>query len=136
MRYSEARLCHTCSQALRTGVLELGEQFLETEQLYFELTNRCNLRCKYCYNWSGDPPSRELSFDSVVRLIDILVDRNEAVLISLGGGEPLLREDCLDIAERAVALGAQVKILTNGTTLDRKKVERIVNLGILSPRSA
>ena len=74
------------------------------QQLVFEVTDACNLKCKYCAygEMYDDYDAREekmLPVDKAIRLIDYLVDfwnsgRNNAsfknMFISFYGGEPLL----------------------------------------------
>lgn len=60
------------------------------------LTNRCNLKCEYCYASSGDENKilSELSLDTYKLLFEQL-DKMNVHRISLTGGEPLLRKDFL-----------------------------------------
>ncbi len=51
-------------------------------------------------------------------------------MLILTGGEPLMRADCLEIAEYAAGKGITVVLGTNGTMLDRNTVSRIVKSGI------
>ena len=47
-----------------------------------------------------------------------------------GGGEPFIREDFLEILAHANKLNLQTAFTTNGTLLNRTKIEKIVDLGI------
>jgi MoaA/NifB/PqqE/SkfB family radical SAM enzyme len=80
---------------------------------HFYVTQRCNLKCEYCQAWEKiDMP--ELGLRDTKRLIDILDEMGIAVL-SLTGGEPLLREDICEIIEHAKRRRLFVKITSNGT---------------------
>ena len=73
-------------------------------QLVFEITDECNLQCKYCaygdlYNNYDNRKGKKLSIEKAARLIDYLVDFwnsnmkvsfQRTIYISFYGGEPLL----------------------------------------------
>mmetsp|Transcript_2802 Transcript_2802/g.5175 ORF Transcript_2802/g.5175 Transcript_2802/m.5175 type:complete len:124 (-) Transcript_2802:1430-1801(-) len=74
--------------------------------LRISLTERCNLRCRYCMPPEGVPltPAPELlTATEIVRLSRIFVD-NGVNKIRLTGGEPLLRSDFDRIAGALVTL--------------------------------
>ena len=91
----------------------------------WNLVRRCNLTCKHCYSISADKDfPGELSFDEVCRVMDDLRHFHVPVLI-LSGGEPLLRPDIFQIAERAKKLGFYVALSTNGTLIDGENINEI-----------
>lgn len=71
-------------------------------QLGFDITNRCNYRCKHCYNASGENAviNDELSDEEVLNFI-YDISKVKLFNICFCGGEPLLRKDlickCADI---------------------------------------
>jgi len=79
-------------------------QLANLKQLTFEVTDACNLQCKYCgygemYNDYDERKNQKLDFVMAVKIIDYLVDlwnseqnisANRNVYISFYGGEPLL----------------------------------------------
>lgn len=82
----------------------------------FELTNRCNLRCRHCY---VNPAERgdELSLAEIKDLLQQLADAG-GLFLSFSGGEPLLRDDFLEIAGYARRLGFTFTLFTNGTLVE------------------
>lgn len=87
--------------------------------LRVSLLKGCNLRCKYCM------PERipfrmdeVLSADELVRLVGRFVDRG-VTRLRLTGGEPTLRPDLVEIAERLCALPGltDVALSTNAVRL-------------------
>jgi radical SAM protein with 4Fe4S-binding SPASM domain len=85
----------------------------------FELTFRCNLRCKHCYldgHHDGLPELQELSFEEICGILDQVADAGCFWLL-LTGGEPLVRDDFLDIYAYAKSKGFLVLVYTNGTLL-------------------
>ncbi|MCD6496325.1 MAG: radical SAM protein [Candidatus Aenigmarchaeota archaeon] len=85
------------------------------------LTNRCNLRCSYCFMNAGAAGYvYEPTLEELKKLM--LQVRNEKPVpskaIQLTGGEPTIREDLLDIIRMAKDLGfTHVQLNTNGIKL-------------------
>ena len=72
------------------------------------LTERCNLRCVYCMPAEGIPltPTRAmLTTDEIERLARVLVGTG-VDKVRLTGGEPLVRKDAVEVAERLGHRGA------------------------------
>ncbi|MCZ2088213.1 MAG: heme d1 biosynthesis radical SAM protein NirJ, partial [Burkholderiales bacterium] len=91
----------------------------------WNLIRRCNLTCKHCYAFSADHDyPGELSTSQVFEVMDDLKAFKVPALI-LSGGEPLLRPDIFEVAERAKALKFYVGLSTNGTLIDQPLAERI-----------
>jgi heme d1 biosynthesis radical SAM protein NirJ len=91
----------------------------------WNLIRRCNLTCKHCYSISADKDfPGELSTAEVYGVMDDLKRFRVPVLI-LSGGEPLLRPDIFDIAQRAKGLGFYVGLSSNGTLIDESNIRRI-----------
>ncbi|WP_346863890.1 radical SAM/SPASM domain-containing protein [uncultured Draconibacterium sp.] len=84
-----------------------------------DLTFSCNMNCCHCYI----PKSKEfidreneLSFSEICCLIDELVDEG-CLFFTISGGEPLIRDDFIDIYLYAIKKGLIITILTNGTLI-------------------
>jgi Fe-coproporphyrin III synthase len=91
----------------------------------WNLIRRCNLTCKHCYAQSADHDYvGELSTEEVFTVMDDLKAAGVPVLI-LSGGEPLLRPDFFEIAERAKAMGFYTSLSTNGTLIDEAMAARV-----------
>lgn len=98
--------------------------------VFWNITYRCNLRCKHCYiNAGPEPGFPELSRE---QLLDIAQQIREhgIPLVVFTGGEPLARKDFWDIAE-ALAGGDRPKLSlsTNGTLITRDVAARLRDLG-------
>ena len=96
----------------------------------WNLTRRCNLRCRHCYTTSADVPfPGELTHDEAMAVLDDLHGFGIPALI-LSGGEPLSRFDFFDLAERAQRLGFRhLSLSTNGTLITAENAGRIAGLG-------
>ncbi len=101
-------------------------------------TNRCNLRCTYCYAAAGDFPAKRLSMEHATGAIDGVIEnilQKKKRRLSLGfhgGGEPLLEwrlvQDIVAYAETRCAkegLDLGVNSATNGV-LSRSQCEWII----------
>jgi radical SAM protein with 4Fe4S-binding SPASM domain len=101
-------------------------------QFVFEVTPRCNLQCRYCYNvWksgAGKAPE-ELSLDRI-EILSEAIYKAHPVSVTLTGGEPLMREDISAIAGIFQRRGILVGIATNGLLLDRAAADALVHAGI------
>lgn len=86
------------------------------------VTDRCNLRCRYCMaeQMSFLPRSDLLTLEEMERLATILISRGVS-RIRLTGGEPLVRRGILDLVAslgRRVGSGLnEITLTTNGTRL-------------------
>lgn len=100
-------------------------------KVQFELTRRCNLRCRHCYNTSGRGLQRELTDTEWLSLASQCSTMG-VFHLSLSGGEPFLRSDLvfelLDLCENT---NTAVSINTNGTLLTEPIVRRLDNYGCL-----
>ena len=94
----------------------------------WQVTYRCNMRCAFCNYWQH--PSRtedELTVDQFREGSRRLADLG-AVLVSLAGGEPLVRDDIVDIVE-AIGRYHFPFITTNGWNATPELSERIFRAG-------
>lgn len=86
--------------------------------LYFLITERCNLRCPYCWiRRSENVYSKELSTGQIIQAINdfyVLGTR----YISILGGEPLLRKDLGSIISHINRLSILNDVVTNGFLID------------------
>lgn len=90
----------------------------------YELTLRCNFRCKHCYCEAGKPHPEELSFEEIKELI---LDMKELGTWALDiiGGDPLLHPQILDILAFGKEVGQRLMINTNGSLATREMVWKI-----------
>ncbi len=89
--------------------------------LRLSVTDRCNLRCRYCMPLGGEdhvPHTMVLSYEEMLRIIGICTGRGVRK-VRITGGEPLTRKGIVQFIERLSALGGvrDVSLTTNGVLL-------------------
>lgn len=82
----------------------------------FELTPRCNFRCKMCYVHQERKVEEELSAKEWIAIIKMARDKGMLFAL-LTGGEPLLRPDFKEIYLAAKKMGLMVSINTNASLI-------------------
>ena len=88
--------------------------------LRISVTDRCNLRCRYCMPAEGLdwlPRSELLTYEEIDRVARVCVDRFGFDGIRLTGGEPTVRANLPRLVEKLAALGTDLSLTTNGATL-------------------
>lgn len=100
--------------------------------LFFEITRRCNLNCRHC----GSDCSRELSmqelsletWESLMDYVKVLWDP----FIVITGGEPLVREDLLELAKALKTRNLKWGMVTNGWALTEARLNSLLDQGLSS----
>ncbi len=89
---------------------------------YLHVTQKCNLRCEYCYNKHNlNRDERELSAQEWIKVIHELENIGMRYY-NITGGEPLLSEDLQKIIS---CINGKKILLTNGTLLVEKKYKTL-----------
>lgn len=100
--------------------------------LRISVTDRCNFRCTYCMPAEGMdwlPRAEVLSFEEIERIARLLVERYGFDSIRLTGGEPLVRAHLPVLVAKLAALGVDLSLTTNGSTLAHS-AEELVRAGL------
>lgn len=91
----------------------------------FELTFKCGLRCRHCYtdcyNEEGDI-KRELTTNQVKLLIDKAYQAG-VIWLCFTGGDPLTRQDFLELYSYAKAQGFLITIFTNAYSMAKELIK-------------
>ena len=99
---------------------------------WLEVTSRCNLRCVHCYEEAGDVEREEMSTGEWENIISQLAAMGCSAM-QFTGGEPLLRDDVLDLMEHAKAKGVEtLEIFTNATLMNEDVAKGLARLGALA----
>ena len=92
--------------------------------IFLDLTNRCNLKCWFCYN-EDNPRKEEASYDDVINILKMIHDVSCDEVIYLGG-EPTLHSKFFNILDYGEDLGIAQTVVTNGQILTYQFVKRLV----------
>ncbi|QGY40806.1 12,18-didecarboxysiroheme deacetylase [Pseudodesulfovibrio cashew] len=97
----------------------------------WNMTQRCNLKCVHCYAHAVDPSAHEdpISNEKAKEIIDDLAQFGAPVML-FSGGEPLVREDLVDLAKYATSKGMRAVISTNGTLITKSKARELKEVGL------
>lgn len=108
------------------------------------ITNNCNLRCKYCtfsgtYKYMRAHEDRRMEFNIAQKAIDGFFEKRNAErehFVSFYGGEPLLEMKMIEkvieyINDRWPQIKRRYKITTNGTLFNRSIIESCIENQIL-----
>lgn len=92
----------------------------------FELTSRCNFKCKMCYIHSlknGEKlKQKELSVDQWIAIAKEAKQCGTLFLL-LTGGEAMLREDFVEIYSKLSTMGFRIAINSNGSVITNEILE-------------
>lgn len=91
-------------------------------------TYRCNFNCIHCYSRTRTH-TNELTYKDKLRVADNLI-RNKVFIVNLGGGEPLLCEDCVDIIRYMTSHGIAVNLSSNGWKTSDEQIASLKKAGL------
>lgn len=111
--------------------LGLVNSFLFNKYPYadFIITERCNMKCKMCDYWKREP-GKEMDYDDIL-LISEKLKKLGGKIISITGGEPLLKKDIINIIT-LFSKNFFVILNTNGTLINKEMAEKLMNSGLYS----
>ena len=103
------------------------EEFRFPLSIQFEVTSKCNLRCKHCYNRSGENKTQDaMTGDDWVAFAKKLVAKGGILEATISGGEPLLLGDKLfELMDVLHDDGTVFNLISNGYLFDKKILERL-----------
>ena len=95
----------------------------------WQITARCNFKCRICKFWDENHnEDQELSIDKIKNILHKIRSLSP-LMISLAGGEPLLRDDLTEIIQ-AVSKNHYCNIITNGWLMTRKLAGDLYDNGL------
>ena len=91
-----------------------------------DVTSKCNLRCKHCrVNEIG----YDMTLDEIEEVFNKLTDfKPRGVFIS--GGEPLIRDDIVEIVKKSKKLAPVTILNTNSLLLTENKLKELIDAGL------
>ena len=97
--------------------------------LAWEVTRRCPLKCRHCRAAAADLAyANELTTDECRRVIDSLA----STMIIWTGGEPMLREDILELVGHATARGLRSVMAPCGLLVTEERLRALKEAGVMA----
>ncbi len=131
-----------CGQVEESDVLRYGRhsgklpshllQFSKDKKpvVVWNMTKRCNLKCVHCYAQAVSLQGKDdISTEQAKAMIDDLAGYGCPVML-FSGGEPLVREDLVELARHAKGRGMRAVISTNGTLITKEKAKELRDVGL------
>ena len=87
--------------------------------LRITITNRCNENCIYCHHDGMISSKNEMTPDEIYKICEI-AKKLGVKKIRISGGDPLVRNDIVEIVEKIASLNFQdISLTTNGVLLEK-----------------
>jgi len=97
---------------------------------HWSITGKCNMRCRHCFM---SAPQAKYGEISTAAALDIVRQLSEAGIsaVNLTGGEPLVRDDFLDLVKALREKDIVIRqIYTNGMLVNQKLLDDLKALGV------
>lgn len=127
-------MTHTTLSAETKASIGLTDDHGRTvNYLRVSITDRCNLRCMYC--WSADgmqfiPHENIITYEEIARLVDLSVEMGVSK-VRLTGGEPFARRNFLGLIEMLLSKHPDLDLrFTTNATLMNGKAKALADLGV------
>ena len=86
----------------------------------FKVTHKCSLKCPFCNVWMEKTP--DLKTPDVYKVLDNIA-QSSIIVLSLEGGDPLVRKDLGEILEYASKKPFYLFFTTNGHLIDKRPMK-------------
>lgn len=97
----------------------------------WEVTRRCPLKCKHCRaNAANADFAGELTTAEVLKVLDSLA--NTKPMIIWTGGEPMLRDDILELVTHATKLGLRSVMAPCGMLVTPERLQALQQAGVMA----
>ena len=141
MRYAGSNMSHDSVEPTASPVVIVDPFGRATKSLRLSVTQMCNLSCPHCHREGQAPSLREMSPEEIERLVKVGASLGISK-VKVTGGEPLVRDDIVEIISKISPLVREVSLTTNGSRLSelavglkRAGLARVnVSLPTLDPR--
>lgn len=98
-----------------------------------ELTDKCNLACRYCYNVWKVPGAEKNHFDSYAKAVNVLekfFEQVEVRNVTLTGGEPFVAQRVKEVALFCRMQGKTVTVISNGYKGTKSDYKSLIDMGV------
>jgi len=110
--------------------LTVPQKFSAPLFVVWNFTNKCNLKCKHCYQDSEhNVIDDELTLEEKLQLVDQM-GKMHLPMIAISGGEPTLSKDLVPVIQRATSYEMHLSLATNGTTMTPERTAELRDAGL------
>ena len=105
------------------------------QQLFWESTLRCNVHCLHCgSDCIASVETPDMPAEDFLRVLDGIAEKVTPadVLVIIGGGEPLVREDIVECAQGITDRGFPWGMVSNGLSLTAQRYQQLKDAGLRS----
>ena len=106
----------------------VDETMNEMKLLVLRLTERCNLRCRYCYAARDEEAPFDMDAETAIHAVELCCTEGGQLKIQFTGGEPLLKLDVMEAVHdfgRRTGRKLSLSVQTNGTLLSPEVCRRL-----------
>lgn len=109
--------------------MDIGYLLLESPMhINWNYTYKCNFNCNHCYSRNRSD-IKELSPNEKLHVAKNIVE-SKVFNVNLGGGEPLLCDDCYETIKFMSDSGVNVNLSSNGWKISDKQIQMLSNSGL------
>lgn len=100
--------------------------------LAVDITNRCNLRCKHCYNYSGEQKIDRTEWTpEELELLTQQINEARPSHVCICGGEPMIRkDDVYGFIRRIRPIVKSINMVSNGYFIGSEEAMKLKETGI------
>ncbi len=109
---------------------QITEEKQRRPVVVWNTTRRCNLYCSHCYAGADlEAGAGEFSTAEAKAFLEQLADYGAPVIL-FSGGEPLVRDDLVELVDYAADLGLRPVLSSNGTLITPEKAAALRDVGL------
>jgi len=109
--------------------LRVPQRFSYPLFVVWNITNKCNLKCRHCYQSAGGKVPDELTRDEKLAIIDQF-GKAYLPMMAFAGGAPTMCDDLIPVLQRCKEWGIHTTIATNGTRFTPELAQTVVDAGV------
>ena len=106
---------------------------IDISHIAFELTDACNLKCRYCYNIWKIPGAKHTSFnsyDKAKQTLRRMFEQAEIKNVTFTGGEPFMAKRLLELVLFCRMENKSVTMISNGTIGKKNEYKLLLKMGV------
>jgi MoaA/NifB/PqqE/SkfB family radical SAM enzyme len=113
------------------NLVRLHRPVTHLTKVYIEPTVACNLDCITCFRNAWEQPIGRMTDETFEHILAGLKQLSPIPGVYFGGiGEPLYHPKTIEWIRRVKELGVKVELITNGTILNEKKAQQLIDIGL------